>query len=213
MLLHQSFYRRDALVVARELLGAVLIRDEVSLRITEVEAYRWPEDSANHCHKGPTERNAPMRGPAGRAYVYLCYGIHHLFNVVTGLEGQGAAVLIRGCEPVAGLETISARRGGRSGPVLLNGPGKVGAALALDTSWSNHPIYQAGGLELHAGVPPETILVGPRVGIDFAAPAHRDAPWRLAIGGSPWVSQRRHLRPEPPRASTGASGPPEEPGR
>lgn len=194
MLLPVNFYRRDALVVARELLGAVIVHDAVSVRITEVEAYRWPEDSANHCHKGPTERNAPMRGPAGRAYVYLCYGIHHLFNVVTGLEGQGAAVLIRGCEPVAGLATISARRGNRSGPALLNGPGKVGAALGLDTTWSRHPLYEPGGLEVHAGVRPEAVLSGPRVGIDFADPVHRDAPWRLAIAGSAWVSQRRSLR-------------------
>jgi len=196
MLLPQSFYNRDALVVARELLGAVLRRDDVALRITEVEAYRWPGDTANHCKSGRTPRNAPMWGPPGHAYVYLCYGMHQLFNVVTNPEGEGAAVLIRACEPLEGLDTISARRGGKTGPVLLTGPGKVGAALDLNTTWCDHAIYQPGGLEIHEGPPPESILSGARVGIDAAEPKHRDAPWRLAIGNTPWVSQRKGLTPQ-----------------
>lgn len=195
MLLPQSFYNRDALDVARDLLGAVLKREEVTLRITEVEAYRWPGDSANHCRAGRTPRNAPMWGPPGHAYVYLCYGMHQLLNVVTNPEGQGAAVLIRACEPLEGAATIAARRGDKSGPVLLTGPGKVGAALALDTTWCDHPFYQAGGLEIHQGEAPQLVLAGARVGIDAAEPEHRDAPWRLAIGDTPWVSQRKGLVP------------------
>ena len=184
--------------MARDLLGCHLRREEVTLRITEVEAYRWPEDSANHCRVGRTDRNAPMWGPPGRAYVYLCYGIHHLLNLVTNREGEGAAVLIRACEPVSGLQTIEARRGGKSGPVLLTGPGKVGAALGLDTSWSHHPLYQPGGLEVLEGDVRGEILVGPRVGIDYADPIHINAPWRLALAHTPWVSERRSLVPHSP---------------
>ena len=92
-----EFFQRDALVVARDLLGKHLNRGEVTLRITEVEAYRWPDDDANHGRAGLTPRNASMWGLPGRAYVYLCYGIHHLLNVVTGVEGQPSAVLIRSC--------------------------------------------------------------------------------------------------------------------
>src|SRR3954453_1323710 len=108
--LPQSFYARDALDVAETLLGKLLQRGEVVLRITEVEAYRHPNDTANHCRMGRTPRNAPMWGPPGHAYVYLCYGIHRMLNLVTNDEGEGAAVLIRSCEPVAGLATVAERR-------------------------------------------------------------------------------------------------------
>lgn len=192
--LPRSFYLRDALEVAEGLLGMVLVRGEVALRITEVEAYR-PGDSASHCRAGRTERNAPMWGPGGHAYVYLCYGVHQMLNIVTGPSGQGAAVLVRACEPVRGLPTIRARRGGLDGPGLLAGPGKVGAALAIDTSWSGHALFRAGGLELVRGVPPAFVLEGPRVGVDYARPEDRDAPWRLAAGDSASVSQRARLRP------------------
>jgi DNA-3-methyladenine glycosylase len=200
-LLPQSFYRRDALRVARDLLGAELWQGEVGLGITEVEAYRWPDDSANHCRAGRTARNAPMWGPPGHAYVYLCYGIHALLNLVTGEEGQGAAVLIRACEPISGLETIRDRRGGRQGPVLLTGPGKVGAALGLDTTWSHHALYEHGGLEVRAhsgadaGADSGATLAGPRVGIGYASEADIRAPWRLAVADTPWVSHRRGLTP------------------
>lgn len=136
-----------------------------------------------------------MWGPGGHAYVYLCYGIHQMLNIVTGVAGAPAAVLIRACEPIDGLETIRARRGGKSGPVLLAGPGKVGAALVLDTSWSGHPLFEDGGLELREGVAPEKILVGPRVGIDYAAPRDRDALWRYAVAGTKWVTEPESLRP------------------
>ncbi|HEY8379060.1 MAG TPA: DNA-3-methyladenine glycosylase [Nannocystis sp.] len=194
-LLPQAFFARDALVVARELLGKLLRRDAVTLRITEVEAYRYPGDTANHCRMGRTERNAPMWGPGGRCYVYLCYGVHHMLNLTTGAEGEGAAVLIRAAEPVTGLSEIQRRRGGKSGPVLLTGPGKIGAALGLDTSWNHHPVHEPGGLEVLDAPPVTQVLAGPRVGIDYASPADRAAPWRLAVAGTRWVSVPRGLRP------------------
>jgi DNA-3-methyladenine glycosylase len=138
----------------------------------------------------------PCGAPPGHAYVYVCYGLHDMLNIVTSPEGVAAAVLVRAARPVAGLESVQVRRGGKSGPVLLTGPGKVGAALALDPTWSHHPVFTAGGLELLAGAPPADLLIGPRVGIDYADPADRDAELRFALPDSPWVSRRRTLRPE-----------------
>lgn len=197
-LLPRQFYARDALEVARDLLGQEIWHGEVGLRITEVEAYRYPHDSANHCRSGLTARNAPMWGPPGHAYVYLCYGLHQMLNLVTNRAGEGAAVLIRSCEPLAGHRTIRRRRGGKDGPVLLTGPGKVGQALGLDSAFSGHPLYRRGGLEVREGQRAALIATGPRIGIGYAEPEHQDASWRLAIAGSPWVSHASALRGSEP---------------
>ena len=148
---------------------------------------------------GRTPRNAPMWGPAGRAYVYRCYGVHMMLNVVTNGEGEGAAVLIRACELVAGAETVRARRRGLEGPELLAGPGRVGAALGLEVSFSGHALIEAGGLELRDGPAPRAIVTGPRVGIDYANLRDQRARLRFAIAGKPWVSERRTLEPWRPR--------------
>lgn len=189
----QADFAIDALALAPALLGQHLVRGDVVLRITEVEAYRWPDDTACHARHGRTERNAAMFGPAGHAYVYLCYGIHHLLNIVSDGEGEGAAVLVRACELVEGHEIVGARRGGRTGPAALNGPGRVGAALALDTGWSHHALFEPGGLELRRAPQPARVATGPRIGIDYAEPMHRDAHWRFADADSAWVGHRRLL--------------------
>ncbi|MBX7190858.1 MAG: DNA-3-methyladenine glycosylase [Sandaracinaceae bacterium] len=196
-LLRQSFFARDALVVARDLIGCVLVHGEVALRITETEAYRHPHDTASHCRPGFTARTAPMWGPPGHVYVYLCYGIHSLLNLVTDDEGEGAAVLIRSAELERGAEIVHARRGVRSADevALLAGPGKVCAALALDPGFSGRSVFVPGGLEVHGGEPVREVLVGPRVGVDYAAPLDRDAPYRFADAGSRVVTRRRTLRP------------------
>jgi DNA-3-methyladenine glycosylase len=121
--------------------------------------------------------------------------MHQMLNLVTDDEESGAAVLIRACEIVAGEEQVRARRGGKSGPVLLTGPGKVAAALGVDRSFSGTPLFEAGALELHDAEPVTRFLAGPRVGIDFATPEHRNAPWRLAVPDSLWVTQRASLAP------------------
>jgi len=139
-----------------------------------------------------------MWGPPGRLYVYLCYGLHHLMNIVTGQNREGQAALIRACEPIAGLEHIRARRGGKKGPVLLTGPGKVAAALGVDRTFNDHPLYRSGGLTLHEGPPPPQILVGPRIGIDYADPSDRDALLRFACDDTPWVTHPKGLRPPSP---------------
>ncbi|MFW2387088.1 MAG: DNA-3-methyladenine glycosylase [Polyangiales bacterium] len=193
-LLPARFYARDALDVARDLLGKEIWHGAVGLRITEVEAYRHPSDSANHCRAGLTRRNAPMWGPPGHAYVYLCYGLHQMLNLVTNVDGEGAAVLIRSCEPIAGHRTIRRRRGGKDGPALLTGPGKVGQALGLDGSFSGHALYRRGGLEVREGASAVDVAVGSRIGIGYAEPEHQNAEWRLAVAGSAWVSHAGQLR-------------------
>jgi DNA-3-methyladenine glycosylase len=194
-ILPKSFYARECLEVAFDLIGKQLRHGEVTLRITEVEAYRHPGDSANHARFGKTQRNAPMWGPPGHAYVYLCYGLHQMLNLVTDADGQAAAVLIRAGEVVKGLDVVQARRGDKTGPVLLTGPGKIGAALALDTGFSGAALFRRGGLEVWDAPAAQAFLVGPRVGVDYAEPAHRDAPWRVALADTPWVSQRKSLTP------------------
>lgn len=172
-----------------------LRRGRVELRITETEAYRYPNDTANHCRAGLTERNRPMWGPPGHAYVYLCYGVHNLLNIVTNHEGEGAAVLIRSCEPLAGLAQVERRRGGKKGPVLLTGPGKVGQALGLRTSWSGHDMCAPGGLRVLHGERSQRLLAGPRVGIGYAAAKDIRARWRFGLADSEWVSARKTLSP------------------
>lgn len=196
MILPTHFFQIDALDLAPRLLGKFLRRDEVVLQITEVEAYR-PNDTACHGRFGITARTAPVFGPGGHAYVYLCYGLHAMLNVVADKEGVGAAVLIRACSPVSGLETIKQRRRQNTEkPVLLTGPGKVAQALGISRTWSNHPLYTHGGLEILDGPKPVDILIGPRVGIEYASPEHVSAPWRFAIAGSPWISAPKNtLRP------------------
>jgi len=190
----QAFFAQDARVVARQVIGKGLVRGAVAVRITEVEAYP-PLDSASHCRMGRTPRNMPMWGPPGHAYVYLCYGMHSMLNLVTNPEDEGAAVLIRAVEPVRGQREIRVRRNGRDGPVALAGPGKVGAALAVTVQDSGCPLFRRGsGLVLEEGDPPTGLLVGPRVGIDYASAEDVVAPLRFASAESAYVSHRRTLR-------------------
>ncbi len=183
-----SFYDRDALDVARDLVGALVCANGVTLRITEVEAYRFPGDTANHARMGRTPRNAPMWGPPGHAYVYLCYGMHHMLNFVTGPEGHAAAVLIRGGEPVDGHDVFRVRRAdGR-----CDGPGKLAGALALTTASSGTPL--TGEIAVFARRHEPTLVSGPRIGIDYASEADQLAPWRLADAVSGQVGSRKRLR-------------------
>ena len=183
-------------LAARSLLGQHLAHGGVLLRITEVEAYGGPGDTASHARHGRTARNAPMWGPPGRAYLYFCYGMHWMLNVVTGPEGEASAVLIRGAEVVAGLEAVLARRGtAKATPLLCAGPGKVVQALGLGKAFDGHDLLAAGGLELRSGELPDHIPAGPRLGIGFATPEDQARPWRFADGGSRAVLQRKALLP------------------
>jgi len=184
---------------ARALLGQWLVRGAVTLRITEVEAYAGPEDSASHARHGRTPRNAPMWGPPGQVYLYFCYGMHWMLNVVTGPEGSASAVLIRGAEVVAGLETVlERRRRARTSATLCAGPGKVAQALGLDKTFDGHDLLSPGGLELRPGAAVAHIAAGPRLGIGFASPEDQTRSWRFADGDSSAVLKRTALAPWKP---------------
>ncbi|MCG3174550.1 MAG: putative 3-methyladenine DNA glycosylase [Myxococcota bacterium] len=192
--LPHEFFVREVTLVARELLGCVLVHGPVAARITETEAYDWKDDSASHSRSGLTKRNAVMFGPAGRLYVFRCYGVHMMLNVVTGREGQGAAVLLRAGEIIAGHALASERRGGATGAQLASGPGRLARAMGLDLHWNGHSLDHHGKCRLVPGHPPERILMGARVGIDYAEPAHRARLWRFADAGSPSVTWRKRFR-------------------
>ena len=158
-------YAPSAEQVAEALLGATLRvvgRDGVarSGRIVETEAYVGTHDLACHAARGRTPRTEVMFGPPGRAYVYLVYGIHELFNVVTGPEGDAQAVLVRAIEPSPG--TIGPR-GERRG----DGPGRLTRLLDIDRRLLGHRVDVAP-LTLHAGTPPQRVIATPRVGVEYA---------------------------------------------
>ncbi len=153
-----SWFARDAAIVARKLIGCALVHRQRAGIIVETEAYGGPEDLASHARFGPTARTSVMFGPGGITYVYLCYGIHQLFNVVTGVKGEGQAVLIRAIAPHAGLpDDLSIGRG----------PGKVSTALALDRRHDRRDLARGALFIARAEVPP-AIATGPRIGVAFA---------------------------------------------
>ncbi len=133
-----EFYQRDAAEVARDLLGAILVREErdgvTAGFIVEDEAYYGETDPASHAFRGRTPRNDPMFRAGGHAYVYFVYGNHFMLNVVTGREGAPSAVLLRALAPAAGFARMRRRRGGVPDRQLTNGPGRLARALGIDRS-------------------------------------------------------------------------------
>jgi DNA-3-methyladenine glycosylase len=190
--LPRSFYARDARVVARALLGKVLVRVDGGVRraarIVETEAYHGLRDRASHARFGPTPRARVMFGPPGVAYVYLIYGRSHCVNVVTGAEGQPSAVLIRAAEPVEGC--LHSTRG----------PGNLCRALGIRRETDDGRDLAGGILFVEeAPRPRERVLRTPRVNVHYAGPWARK-PWRFVLDGSPWAT-----RP-PPSAFAGSRG-------
>jgi DNA-3-methyladenine glycosylase len=185
--LPRSFYARPTLVVARELLGARLVRslDGYLLAgiITEAEAYIGEDDLGCHARSGRTRRNAVMYGPPGHAYIYFTYGMHWMLNAVTEKKDYPAAVLIRAIEPVAGEETINDRRKGGD----TNGPAKLTQAFGIDGSLNGIDLCdQKGGLWIEEGITLDSgdIIPTPRVGLTTVPEPWRSIPWR-------YVSKRR----------------------
>ncbi|MNR80243.1 3-methyladenine DNA glycosylase [compost metagenome] len=178
----------SALDLAPRLLGGLIVRQDAEGlrvgRIVETEAY-LPDDPASHSFKGLTPRCRSMFGRAGLAYVYRIYGIHHCFNVVTGPEGRGEAVLIRALEPLEGLPLMKAARG--TGKALTNGPGRLCQALGIDRELDGEDLLVSDRLFIMRGdAPRERIVASPRIGITQAA----DLPWRFFLEGNPHVSRR-----------------------
>lgn len=201
MRLLPSFYlRTDVVQIARDLLGKVLVTEFDGRRtagiITETEAYRAPDDRASHAYNNRrTARTEVMFAEGGCAYVYLCYGIHHMFNVVTAPENMAHAVLIRAVEPLEGLEWMHERRAikNKTSPALTTGPGALSQALGLSTRWTGQSLFLPDSpvwLE-DRGIPvsDETIAAGKRIGIDYAGEC-AEWPWRF------WLRSSRYFKRE-----------------
>ncbi len=183
-----SFYVRSTLTVARELLGARLVRlvdgKRVSGWIVETEAYIGEDDLACHARAGRTPRTEVMYGPPGRAYVYFNYGMHWLLNVVTAEDGFPAAVLIRAIWPAEGLDFIAARRAGRPRRQWTDGPAKLTQALAVDGRFNRCDLTtRTSGLWLEPGliVPEENITQRARVGLYSVPEPWKSIPWRFSV--------------------------------
>jgi DNA-3-methyladenine glycosylase len=193
----QNFYAQPTLAVARQLLGQQLVREidgqRLSARIVETEAYIGPTDTACHASKGRTPRTEVMFGPPGRAYVYLVYGMHCMLNLVTEAKDFPAAVLIRAGEPVEGVEMMHANRRLKNPRPenLTNGPGKLCQALAIDRTLNNWDVTvgQTLWIEQDIFVADNLIATGPRIGIAYAQPQDRIAPWRFWLEENGFVSK------------------------
>jgi len=184
MILPRDFYNRPTLTVARELIGARLVRilDDIKLfgLITETEAYISEKDLACHCKAGLTPRTAPMYGKPGHAYVYFTYGNHWMLNAVTEREGFPAAVLIRAIQPIEGIDVMMKRRQGRD----AFGPGKLTQALGITKSENNADLTgTASSLWIEAGVPVPNSRVtkSPRVGLNNTPEPWLSKPWRFKV--------------------------------
>ncbi|MGE5677690.1 MAG: DNA-3-methyladenine glycosylase [Pseudomonadota bacterium] len=201
--LDRNFYLLDTLTVARELLGKELVHVvdgfTVAGRIVETEAYIGPEDKGSHSFGGRrTERNEVMYRIGGTSYVYLIYGMHHCFNVVTGPEGKPEAVLIRAVEPIIGAEHMSLLRYGmeletlseRKKAELCNGPGKLCRAMGIGKK-ENGADLCGDSLFLRTPQTSQAFVIksSPRINIDYAG-EYKDKPWRFFVEGSRYVSKR-----------------------
>lgn len=192
--LSEEFFLKDVWTVAKALLGKVLVvrssEGEAAVRISETEAYGGIYDRACHAYGGRcTKRTAPMFARGGTLYVYKCYGIHNMLNLVTGEEGDPCAVLIRSGEPLWGVPLMMQRR---RAPLerLTVGPGALTAALGIPLAWSGMSALTHPELALYDdGYVPSTIVEGRRIGVEYAGP---DAlhPWRYWIGESRFVSHK-----------------------
>lgn len=167
MTLSKEFFMRDRLEVARDMVGKLLVvrhGDELTAqRITETEAYGFEDDTACHAHKGRTKRTEVLYMEGGTIYVYLCYGIHWLLNIVTGAEDSPQAVLIRACEDA-------------------EGPGRLTKKAYVDGSFNRLEANEETGLWLEDDGRRFEVLTGKRIGIDYADEADRDRLWRFIMG-------------------------------
>ena len=195
-----AYYRSDDVTgIARDLLGKILVtRFDGQLtagRIVETEAYMGPIDRASHAwNNRRTARTEVMFSAGGVAYIYLCYGIHHMMNVVTGPAGHPHAVLIRALEPVEGLSVMAGRRAlAVDHPRMTVGPGALARAMGLHVHWSGTSLTHRESplwIEDADPIPINLVCAGPRIGVDYAGEA-ATWPWRFFIRNSAWVSARR----------------------
>ena len=196
--LPRAFYAAPTLLVARRLLGKVLVHESpegiTAGRIVETEAYRGPADRAAHSRGGHrSARNEVMYGPPGHAYVYFVYGMHHCVNVVTRARDVPEAVLLRALEPLDGVPLMRARRRLPDAPAwrLCRGPGALCQALAIDRA-ANGADLGRGRLRVVDGpdVPARAVARTARIGVAYAG-ADAGRPWRFVVRASPAASGPR----------------------
>lgn len=189
-------YETDAVTAARNLIGAVLVREteegRMACRITETEAYGGtfegrPDDGC-HAFRGRTKRTEVMFRAGGCAYVYLIYGMYHCLNLVTGPEGEAQAVLIRAAEPLEGIEWMQKRRNRKTGPLLTAGPGRLCMAMGI-TKKQNGADLVSDSLYVEDGedLSPQ-IDVSTRIHVQYAEYG-KYFPWRFTLHGSLWISK------------------------
>lgn len=196
MKLTDSFYQRtNVVMIARELLGKVLFTNVNGIvtggMIVETEAYSWKEKGCHAYGSKKTERNSVMFERGGHAYVYLCYGMHYLFNIVTNRIDIAEAVLVRAVEPVHGIEEMFLRRGKlRNDFHLTSGPGKLTKALGIDRKLNGKFLLdnEVWVEDVGTRISKRNIVASPRIGIDYAG---EDAflPWRFTVKGNDWISK------------------------
>jgi len=199
-ILAREFFDRDAVTVARDLLGKLLVRREghtlLAGRIVEDEAYLGAEDPAAHAYNGRTPRNFVLFGPPGRAYIYFIYGNHYCLNV--SCRGNGEGVLFRAMEPVLGVEAMAGERGLVLPPaprttqlrMISSGPGRLAEALSITRERDNDKNLAMCTSDLYLaddGFLPGTIVATPRIGITKAI----ERPLRFVIADNPYVSGPR----------------------
>lgn len=196
-MLPPRYYARDATIVARELLGTVLVRrmshgESLAAVIVETEAYLPHGDDASHAARGQTRRNGSMFATGGTLYVYKIYGVHHCINAVTEDIGIGSAVLIRAALPFAGIENMQQRRGENT-PVtaLCRGPGNLAHAFGFTTADDGISLCSSEAfISALPDIPLPDICVSARIGITKSA----DLSLRFYVGGSPFVSGKRQKK-------------------
>lgn len=192
MLLPRTFYARDPLVVAAELIGKKLVRRRRGQllvgRIVEAEAYIGEDDPACHAFHGLTPRTSVMYGEPGHAYVYFTYGMYHMLNVVTMPRGFPSAILIRALEPLAGGHVMARLRGRRRQIDWTSGPGKLCVALDIDSRLNGQDLCRKEGtLWIEAGQRREELAWTPRIGISSG---HNHL-WRCFEAGNRFVSKSK----------------------
>lgn len=187
----KEFYLKKTVIVARELLGAYLVRtigkEKLVGKIVETEAYLGFKDPACHSYKGKTERCKVMFGEGGHFYVYFIYGFYHCLNVVTEREGIPEAVLIRALEPVEGIEIMRKLRKGKKN--LTSGPGILCEALKIDRSFNGHPVWKKP-LQIFKPVNKNfEVIQTKRIGVDYAGKA-KDWKLRFYIKNNTYISKK-----------------------
>ena len=197
--LPRSFYARDALEVARDLIGCLMLHRGpeglVGVRLVETEAYRGTLDPGSHGHRGMTPRTRTMFGPPGRLYVYFTYGMHWCANIVCATEGVCQAVLLRAGEPVEGVETMRKRRPAITDDRLLaSGPARLTQALGIGKEHNGTTLLRGGAFycatdettaEWRSREIAETVRVG------LSAGRGETLPWRFVVAGHPYASRPR----------------------